>query len=112
KGVRQYRYYVCTRAQKTGYTNCPCPSLRADSIEQSVLEKLRSIPFDQHSIAASPIAEAAAVLLSGCQEIPSKHQAAALQLVVERVEHDGRTARIGITLTPAAAECVTQRASA
>jgi hypothetical protein len=33
KPGRVYRYYVCGNATKTGWENCPCPSLPARDIE-------------------------------------------------------------------------------
>ena len=43
KGVRRYRYYTCTRAQKRGWDACPSKSVPADEIERLVLERIRSV---------------------------------------------------------------------
>jgi site-specific DNA recombinase len=43
KGVRRYRYYTCTRAQKRGWHACPSKSLPADEIERLVLERIRGV---------------------------------------------------------------------
>ena len=46
KGVRRYRYYTCTRAQKRGWDACPSKSLPADEIERLVLERIRGLGRD------------------------------------------------------------------
>lgn len=112
KNGRQYRYYVCTNAQRIGYEHCPCPSLRAASIEQAVLERLRAISFDSTRLIGSPIGAAAGAMLEHPAEPTSSALAAAVRMLVESVEHDGRTGRIGLTLTVEAADCVSQRESA
>jgi site-specific DNA recombinase len=43
KGVRRYRYYTCTRAQKRGWDACPSKSIPADEIERLVLERIRGV---------------------------------------------------------------------
>jgi site-specific DNA recombinase len=46
KGVRRYRYYVCHRAQKRGWRNCPAPSVPAGEIERFVVEQIKSVGRD------------------------------------------------------------------
>ncbi len=46
KNGRRYRYYVCGRAQKTGWANCPTKSVAAGEIEQAIYERIRSIGRD------------------------------------------------------------------
>lgn len=41
KGPRQYRYYVCAKAQRDGWETCSAPSLPAGEIEQFVVEQLK-----------------------------------------------------------------------
>jgi site-specific DNA recombinase len=43
KGVRRYRYYTCTRAQKRGWHACPSKSVPADEVERLVLERIRGV---------------------------------------------------------------------
>ncbi len=47
---RRYRYYVCSNAAKTGWKNCPHPSLPAGEIESFILDEIRSIGFDERLI--------------------------------------------------------------
>ena len=51
--VKHYRYYVCTRAQKRGWDECPGPSLPAPELEQFVVDQLRSIGRDDALMAES-----------------------------------------------------------
>ena len=45
-GNKRYRYYVCCRAQKRGWHNCPSPSIPATEIERFVVDQIRSIGRD------------------------------------------------------------------
>ena len=46
KGNRQYRYYVCLRAQKRGWQECPSPSIPAGEIERFVVDQIKGIGRD------------------------------------------------------------------
>ncbi len=46
RGDRRYRYYVCIRAQKSGWDTCPAPSLPAKELEDFILEQIRSLGKD------------------------------------------------------------------
>ena len=50
-GQKRYRYYVCGRAQKEGWSVCPGPSLPADELESFVIGELRSLGQDQGLVA-------------------------------------------------------------
>ena len=52
KGVRRYRYYTCTRAQKRGWHACPSKSVPAEAIEQLVLERIRELGRDPDGLRA------------------------------------------------------------
>jgi site-specific DNA recombinase len=43
---KRYRYYVCTRAQKRGWNECPGPSLPAQELERFVIDQIRSLGRD------------------------------------------------------------------
>lgn len=43
---KRYRYYVCVRAQKRGWSECPGPSLPADQLERFVVDQIRSLGQD------------------------------------------------------------------
>jgi site-specific DNA recombinase len=46
KGNRQYRYYVCLRAQQRGWQECPTPSIPAGEIERFVVDQIKGIGRD------------------------------------------------------------------
>jgi site-specific DNA recombinase len=46
KGSRQYRYYVCHRAQKRGWQICPSPSIPAGEIERFVIDQFKAVGRD------------------------------------------------------------------
>ncbi|HBJ37818.1 MAG TPA: resolvase, partial [Planctomycetaceae bacterium] len=46
KVSKLYRYYVCHRAQKQGWSNCPSPSLPAAEIEDFVVDQIRLVGQD------------------------------------------------------------------
>ncbi|MDX1929459.1 MAG: recombinase zinc beta ribbon domain-containing protein [Pirellulaceae bacterium] len=50
KGNRRYRYYVCTNAQKTGWSNCPAKSTPALGIENFVVQQIRNVGSDPNLI--------------------------------------------------------------
>ena len=43
---RRYRYYLCSHAQKMGWTTCPSKSLPAAAIEAFVVERIRGLGRD------------------------------------------------------------------
>ena len=48
KGNRRYRYYVCIRAQKEGWSLCPAPSLPAGELEEFVASQIRVLGKDSN----------------------------------------------------------------
>jgi site-specific DNA recombinase len=46
KGTLRYRYYVCDRAQKRGWQECPAPSVPASEIERFVVDEIKCIGAD------------------------------------------------------------------
>jgi len=51
KGGRAYRFYICTHATKTGWRNCPRPSLPAKQIEDAVVQRIACIGRDPELVA-------------------------------------------------------------
>jgi len=43
---KRYRYYVCVKAQKRGWANCPAPSLPAGELEEFVVNQIRALGRD------------------------------------------------------------------
>ncbi|MFW6106577.1 MAG: recombinase family protein [bacterium] len=46
RGNKRYRYYVCVRAQKRGWSECPAPSLPAKELEDFVAEQIKGLGKD------------------------------------------------------------------
>jgi site-specific DNA recombinase len=46
QGTKRYRYYVCLKAQKRGWHNCPTKSVPAGEIERFVVEQIKVIGKD------------------------------------------------------------------
>ena len=45
KGKKRYRYYICTSAQKKGWSTCESKSIPAQQIEDFVVEQIRSAQY-------------------------------------------------------------------
>ena len=84
-----YRYYVCGHAQKRGWHTCPSKSVPALALERYVLAQVA--PHARH--VAWP------TLAPG-------EQAACLRQVVTRIDYDGTSQQVAITLrsTPSTKE--------
>ena len=50
KGSRRYRYYVCITAQQKGWDACPTKSVAAQSIEDSVVARIRAFGADSRIV--------------------------------------------------------------
>ena len=50
KGPKLHRYYVCTKAQKRGYDQCPTGTILARPLEREVCDRLRRLTEDSKSI--------------------------------------------------------------
>jgi site-specific DNA recombinase len=88
KGRRVYRYYVCNQATKTGWDNCPCPSLPAKAIEAAVVARIKAIGRDSDLVAAT---------LDGVKRLQRERQP---QLVAERRHLDRELVRLRDTDRP------------
>jgi site-specific DNA recombinase len=83
---KRYRYYLC----KGGRASCPAPSIAAVLVEQIVLEQLK----DRSE-------ECAPLVLDGdwSARTPAE-QTRALRLLIERVDYDGSSGKLVLTLCP------------
>lgn len=79
KQNRQYRYYVCLKAQKHGWATCLSKSLPAGGVEEAVWQQVR-----EHGLTT--------------EEIASRQ---ALEGIIERVDFDGRSRRVTVRLRAA-----------
>lgn len=101
---RRYRYYVCTQAQKRGWTECPSPSLPAPDLERFVIDQIRALGRDD-AILAESVRRAQERLRERAEELNAKRnelgkqlegQRAELQELVDRgADRNGSAARAG-----------------
>jgi site-specific DNA recombinase len=79
KHSRQYRYYICLKAQKQGWATCPSKSLPAQTVEAAVWQQLRE------------------------RGLAAEENQQALEQIVERIDYDGRNRRVTVRLRAMAA---------
>lgn len=127
KGPKLHRYYVCTKAQKRGYDQCPTGTILAGRLEREVCDHLRRLAKDSKgpprratdgrtpgvpdrqtggTTEVGPGAESGddgGFLASNWDNLPPLEQARLLRFILETVEYDSRTERVTLTLTAEAA---------
>ncbi|MHC4984393.1 MAG: recombinase family protein, partial [Planctomycetota bacterium] len=123
KGPKLHRYYVCTKAQKRGYDQCPTGTILAGRLEREVCDHLRRPAKDSNGLPGRvtngrapgvpdhptggiteerPGAASDGVggfLANDWNNLPPLEQARLLRFILECVEYDGRTERVALTLT-------------
>ena len=87
KGTRRYRYYECISAQKYGWDRCPSKSIPALEIEQFVVKEIQRT---NHTGSAPQFPG---------EVCSTAEQANALAQLVDRIEYDGRSGDLCISLT-------------
>ena len=82
-GNKRYRYYTCSAAQKKGWHTCPSKSVSAVALERFVLAQIA--PHARHVAwpALAPV-----------------EQAERLRQLVTRIDYDGTSRQVAITLRP------------
>jgi site-specific DNA recombinase len=83
RGNKRYRYYTCSAAQKRGWHTCPSKSVPAQALERYVLAQI-----------APHARELAQPSLTPSQ------QAQRLRQIITRIDYDGTTGQVTITLRP------------
>ena len=88
KGKRRFRYYLCDTASSRGWDQCPAPSLPAARLERFVLDELRG-----------------AGELDDSDRTPERRAERndRLRRLIQRIDYDGRTSSVTITLRGGAA---------
>ena len=107
KGQRRYRYYVCLKAQKQGWAECPTRAVPAREIERFIIERLRGMgkvpdlaPEGAQGTDASRLASVFSVLDPVWETLFSREQARIVRLLLERVEYDGRKGTLALSIRP------------
>jgi site-specific DNA recombinase len=129
-----YDYYVCSAAQKRGWDTCPTKSVAAATIEQVVVEQIRSLgrdpealrallgqiaPEDEAPSAAEPAerngrgtdSEVTAALASRAEEwdaLSPQERILLIQRLIERVDYDGVAGQVSVTFHAAGIHMLAQ----
>src|SRR5262249_15115295 len=83
RGNQRYRYYTCSAAQKRGWHTCPSKSVPAAVLERYVLAQIAPHARELAELSLTP-----------------PQQAQRLRQVVTRIDYDGTTGQVTITLRP------------
>ena len=112
-GQRLYRYYTCSSAQKRGWHTCPSKSVRAEQLENLILQQIRVAGIDP-GLLAPTVTEADSATaddqqqrlwrcqalqrdLTAWEVLPPHEQARLMQRLVARVDYDGSSGKVAIT---------------
>jgi len=87
KAGKQYRYYVCTNAQKRGWHECPTKSVPAAEIERFVVQQIRRIGEDG-SLVAETLRQARHQSQEGIEKLENERRL--LQRELNRHEEEVR----------------------
>jgi site-specific DNA recombinase len=113
KGTKRYRYYVCSKANRTSRANCPGSSMPAAEIERVVLEQLATamrLPgpmaaiteiacnATQGVVRESEVWAALKDFESLWASLSPKEQSRVLDLVIERIDYDAGDSSIEVIL--------------
>ena len=90
---RRHRYYVCLNAQKRGWASCPTKSVRADTVEASVAERLADLCMTEEA----RLLEGPEDFRAAWEALAPKARRRAIRRVLERIDYDGRTAALRAT---------------
>ena len=85
---KRYRYYVCSRAQKRGWSQCPGPSLPAQELERFVVDQIRSLGKDDALLAES-VRRAQETLRGRVAELEAERRSIVAQMEKSRKELSG-----------------------
>ncbi|MCI0341379.1 MAG: recombinase family protein [Planctomycetales bacterium] len=79
KDQKRYRYYVCLKAQKQGWTSCPTKAVPAQEVERFVVERIRAIGRDR-DVVGETIEQARAQHAAHVKQLEAERQAAEKEL--------------------------------
>jgi site-specific DNA recombinase len=117
KGGHRWRYYVCWKAHRKGWSTCPAKTLPAHQIERFVVDRIRAIGTDPELVAATleearrlagpddrvqaaDLRKALADFDAVWGAMTTPEQAEVAQELIERIDYDGRTRDINVVFRP------------
>ncbi len=97
--TRKYRYYVCTNAQKRGYSSCPTKSINAQAIEDTTINCLRKILIDNgRKLETRDKEEIDAFLSPVWDTLFPQEKRRILRVLVKELDYSSDSKKLGITL--------------
>lgn len=100
RGKTRYRYYVCMKAQKRGWSTCPSKSLPAAEIERFVVDHIRGVGQDTH-VVAQTIAEVRRQLEQAMAELESHEK----RSTEEIAKYERELRRLIANINPKTGQC-------
>ncbi|MBF0387966.1 MAG: recombinase family protein [Candidatus Omnitrophica bacterium] len=97
KGKYKYRYYVCTSAQKHGYSSCPNKSIPAQVIEDAVIDRLKMVLPEQAKNMPGCKTEVEAFLSPVWDTLLTIEKRRLLRRVIKEIDCDIKTLKLGFT---------------
>jgi DNA invertase Pin-like site-specific DNA recombinase len=98
KNLHKYRYYLCSSAQKRGYDTCPNKTLNAQSIEDAVIARLKTM-FSGKDITEHPHKQELEALISPVWDtLYADKKRRILNTLLKEVDYRQDTKKLGITL--------------
>jgi site-specific DNA recombinase len=99
-GAKRYHYYVCSGAQRRGWSTCPSPSVPAAEIERFVVEEVRTVARE-NACAIDELSTPLASVESTWDLLDAHERALRLKSLLAQVNYDGRNGKISMTFREA-----------
>lgn len=97
KGRHKYRYYLCSNAQKRGYTECPNRFVNAQTIEDAVISALKKHLGDHSGNTLK--SEHEAILSPIWDTLFFEEKRRIIKALVQSIDCDVKNQQLGLTLT-------------
>jgi len=99
KGALRYRYYLCSNAQKRGYSSCPTKSINAQAIENTMTDHLRRIFSDMKKIENHPHKQEIEALLSPIWDtLYPQEKRRIFKALVKEIDYNAANKKLGLIL--------------
>ena len=99
KGTHKYRYYICTSAQKHGYSSCSTKSVNAQAIENAIIDSLRRIFVDNKKMEDNPSKQEIETFISPIWDtLSSEEKRIILRILIKEIDYDSLNKKLGLTL--------------
>ena len=97
--THKYRYYLCSNAQKRGYSSCPTKSVNAQAIEDATIDCLKRIFTDNRKKGGHLDKQEVEALLSPIWDtLYPEEKRRILKALVKEIDYDSTSKKLGIML--------------